>query len=140
MTAYILKTEKIKNQKRIWRYTQTHVSNFWLIKILKWSTECSGQEFYSNRRHFWQNFYFLIFVFWILSKTNIIWNLKLTPTVVHTDQPSVAGWSCIHAELEVRMYFFSMILTKNMPVVWVCKQRMNRIVHVYYTTQRETTL
>ena len=53
-----------------------HASKLRLITILKWSTECSVHELYSNRRNVWQFSNFFIY-----QKINIVRNLKHTPKV-----------------------------------------------------------
>ena len=60
-----------------------HVSKLQLIKILKWFTEYSDQELYSNRRNFW---HFSDYCVLDISKTNKVGYLKETPEVVHIFQ------------------------------------------------------
>ena len=51
LTAYISKTKRDKNLKKIWG--DVNLFKLRCIKFSKWSIERSDQDFYSNRRNFW---------------------------------------------------------------------------------------
>ena len=44
---------KLSKMKKVEEIGDAHISKLQLIKILKWSTKCSDQKFFSSRGNFW---------------------------------------------------------------------------------------
>ena len=115
------KTKETKKNilKKIWR--DANLTNLRRITFLKWSTECSDDEFYADRQKFRNIFNNSTFVYCISQKLMKleIWNKHQQLCTFflcnlysfQTNQPSVAAVS--YVELEVKIYNFFVILTKK---------------------------